>query len=85
MGDAAVMDKKLERVDIYTGLVAHLVDFAQPPVPGVDRVRLPSLCNYRPVWPSIWFGLNGDADRAAAMPLCGRCESVQEAIARDSA
>lgn len=71
MTDTLVPDIDFVRVHVYTGKVAHLVDYQAPLLPGVNENRAPSLCNYRPIWPGGWLTPETD------MPTCRTCDTLK--------
>lgn len=78
-------ENNIQRVFLWTGTVAHLVDITQPLRPGERVSSAPSLCNIKPYWPGRWFGADGEEfylKKAANLPLCKTCTSVKEASER---
>lgn len=74
-----------QRVFLYTGKVAHLIDTRRPLVEDEVDERRAALCKMRPFWPGIWFGREGDKDlaKALSLPICNICISVREANVRN--
>jgi hypothetical protein len=78
--------EKTQKVFLWTGTVAHLVDPTQPLAPGDVPERAPALCRTKPFWPGAWFGMtNGDRAKAESLPLCRICVNVKEAYASEPA
>lgn len=72
-------DTRYREVQIFTGGVKHYLDNYAPVVPGLDLARQPSLCNYRPIWPGVWWDAE-DTD----LVLCKRCEAIRGTEVSDS-
>ena len=61
------------RVYRPTGKVTHLLPPGDTASTGVE-----SLCGIRNTFGRIWLGTGGQGeyDKAAALPLCGKCDAV---------
>ena len=81
------MTERMQRVYLYTGRVAHLINLDAPiPEGSTDDLR-PAICKMRPLWPGKWFGRGGNEEIAAALslPICNLCQAVREASVRNVA
>jgi hypothetical protein len=69
-----------DRVYLWTGQVAHLLNPKQPQLPNRPISRQASVCGTAPLWPGIWFGYTEEeAKIAAERPTCQICEKMVEA------
>jgi hypothetical protein len=65
----------MTRVYMSSATTAHLVP-ADAPVSGAPR----ALCRIRPYKEKPWFGTGNqrEYEKAAALPVCGRCQAAAE-------